>query len=204
MYVSVSVYALVFVCLCVCLCVCLLSVSLCLCMRCAQEQDARHGVDASGSSQSSALCPGALVQMALQCKLQSKSVVLLCLLRLAFTGSVLYLHTCRNTIEQGQTAQGTHVQHYYRIGADTCQVRAVSSRQARVSTQIRPIPAKDGPLGHYWDIIGTYVKDGPYLLELPLISKIRHVRAATYNGTLVINIDEGKHITYTGNTYLER
>ena len=41
----------------------------CLCMRCAQEQDARHGVDASGSSQSSALCPGALVQMALQCKL---------------------------------------------------------------------------------------------------------------------------------------
>ena len=40
-----------------------------LCMRCAQEQDARHGVDASGSSQSSALCPGAPVHMALQCKL---------------------------------------------------------------------------------------------------------------------------------------
>ena len=58
-----------------------------------------------------------------------------------------------------------------------------------------------GPLlGH----AGTYVKDGPYLLELPLMSQIGHVRAATYNGTLVINIDEGKHITYTRNTYLER
>ena len=40
-----------------------------------------------------------------------------------------------------------------------------------------------GPLlGH----AGTYVKDGPYLLELPLISKIGHTGAATYNGTLVI------------------
>ena len=56
-----------------------------------------------------------------------------------------------------------------------------------------------GPLlGH----TGTCVKDGPYLLELPLMSQIGHVRAATYNGTLVIDIGEGKHITYTGN--LER
>ena len=57
-----------------------------------------------------------------------------------------------------------------------------------------------GPLlGH----AGTYVKDGPYLLELPLISKIRHamlgmplmsqighVRTATYNGILVINMGQ--------------
>ena len=58
-----------------------------------------------------------------------------------------------------------------------------------------------GPLlGH----AGTYVKDGPYLLGLPLMSQIGHVRAATYNGTIVINIGEDKHIISTGNAYLER
>ena len=58
-----------------------------------------------------------------------------------------------------------------------------------------------GPLlGH----AGTYVKDGPHLLGLPLMSQIGHVRAANYNGTLVINIGEGKHIISTGNAYLER
>ena len=88
---SSNVILCVSACLGVCLFVCVFVCSPCLCMRCAQEQDAPHGVDASGSSQSSALCPGAPVHMALQCKLQSKSVVLLCLLRPVFTGQVLYL-----------------------------------------------------------------------------------------------------------------
>ena len=66
---SSNVFLCVSACLGVCLFVCVFVCSPCLCMRCAQEQDAPHGVDASGSSQSSAPCPGAPVHMALQCKL---------------------------------------------------------------------------------------------------------------------------------------